>query len=47
MIDTVDGDKVNVKVGWEPKTFKSAQVMQVMSVEVSLIIQDIILTLKI
>ena len=29
MIDTVDGDKVNVKVGWEPKTFKSAQVMQV------------------
>merc|ERR1719167_1739239 len=29
MIDRVDGDKVNVKVGWEPKTFKSAQVMQV------------------
>ena len=29
MIDTVDGDKVNVKVGWEPKTFKSAQCMQV------------------
>ena len=29
MIDTVEGDKVNVKVGWEPKTFKSAQVMQV------------------
>ena len=29
LIDTVDGDKVNVKVGWEPKTFKSAQVMQV------------------
>jgi len=29
MIDSVDGDKVNVKVGWEPKTFKSAQVMQV------------------
>ena len=29
MIDTVDGDKVNVKVGWEPKTFKSSQVMQV------------------
>ena len=28
LIDTVDGDKVNVKVGWEPKTFKSAQVMQ-------------------
>ena len=29
LIDTVDGDKVNVKVGWEPKTFKSSQVMQV------------------
>ena len=29
MIDTVEGDKVNVKVGWEPKTFKSAQCMQV------------------
>ena len=29
MIDSVDGDKVNVKVGWEPKTFKSSQVMQV------------------
>jgi len=29
MIDSVDGDKVNCKVGWEPKTFKSAQVMQV------------------
>ena len=29
LIDSVDGDKVNVKVGWEPKTFKSAQVMQV------------------
>ena len=29
LIDTVDGDKVNVKVGWEPKTFKSAQCMQV------------------
>ena len=29
LIDTVDGDKVTVKVGWEPKTFKSAQVMQV------------------
>ena len=29
MIETVDGDKVHVKVGWEPKTFKSAQCMQV------------------
>ena len=29
LIDTVDGDKVSVKVGWEPKTFKSAQCMQV------------------
>ena len=29
MIDTVDGDKVSCKVGWEPKTFKSAQCMQV------------------
>ena len=29
MIDTVDGDKVNVKVGWEPKTFKSSEVQQV------------------
>jgi len=29
LIDTVEGDKVNVKVGWEPKTFKSEQVMQV------------------
>ena len=29
LIDSVDGDKVNVKVGWEPKTFKSAQCMQV------------------
>ena len=29
LIDTVDGDKVGVKVGWEPKTFKSAQCMQV------------------
>jgi len=29
LIESVDGDKVNVKVGWEPKTFKSAQVMQV------------------
>merc|ERR1712117_389931 len=28
-IETIDGDKVNVKVGWEPKTFKSAQRMQV------------------
>ena len=29
LIDSVEGDKVHVKVGWEPKTFKSAQVMQV------------------
>merc|ERR1711892_1200279 len=29
LIDSVDGDKVTCKVGWEPKTFKSAQVMQV------------------
>ena len=29
MIDSVDGDKVTCKVGWEPKTFKSAQCMQV------------------
>jgi len=29
MIDTVDGDKVACKIGWEPKTFKSAQCMQV------------------
>jgi len=29
MIESTVGDKVNVKVGWEPKTFKSAQVMQV------------------
>ena len=29
LIESVDGDKVNVKVGWEPKTFKSAQCMQV------------------
>ena len=29
LIDTVDGDKVNVKVGWEPKTFKADQVQQV------------------
>ena len=28
-VASVAGDKVNVKVGWEPKTFKSAQVMQV------------------
>ena len=34
MIDTVDGDKVNVKVGWEPKTFKSAQVMQVIFLKI-------------
>ena len=31
LIDSVDeaGGKVNVKVGWEPKTFKSAEVQQV------------------
>ena len=29
MIESIDGDKVQVKVGWEPKTYKSAQVMQV------------------
>jgi len=29
MIDEIDGDKVTVKVGWEPKTFKTAQIMQV------------------
>ena len=27
LIDSVDGDKVHVKVGWEPKTFKSEQVI--------------------
>ena len=26
LIDSVEGDKVHVKVGWEPKTFKSEQV---------------------
>jgi len=29
LIESTDGDKVNVKVGWEAKTFKSAQVGQV------------------
>ena len=30
MIDELcDGDKVKVKVGWEPKTFKSSEVQQV------------------
>eukprot|EP00092_Neocalanus_flemingeri_P014216 GFUD01015336.1.p1 GENE.GFUD01015336.1~~GFUD01015336.1.p1 ORF type:complete len:1946 (-),score=553.34 GFUD01015336.1:197-6034(-) len=29
MIDSTDGDKVSVKIGWEPKTFKTAQCMQV------------------
>ena len=29
MIDEIDGDKVTVKVGWEPKTFKTSQIMQV------------------
>ena len=32
MIDTVDGDKVTCKIGWEPKSFKSAQCMQVGSI---------------
>ena len=27
LIDSVDGDKVHVKVGWAPKTFKSEQVI--------------------
>ena len=46
MIDTVDGDKVNVKVGWGPKTFKSAQVMQVILVEVPLISPGRLLNFK-
>jgi len=29
MIEEIDGDKVTVKVGWEPKTFKTSQMMQV------------------
>ena len=29
MIDEIDGDKVTVKVGWEAKTFKASQMMQV------------------
>ena len=29
MIDEVDGDKIKVKVGWEPKTFKASDVAQV------------------
>ena len=29
MIEEIDGDKVTVKVGWEPKTFKTSQIMQV------------------
>ena len=29
LIDTQEGDKVNVKVGWEPKTFKASEIMQV------------------
>jgi len=29
MIETIEGEKVHCKVGWEPKTFKSAQCMQV------------------
>ena len=28
LIESVDGEKVSVKVGWEPKTFKADQVMQ-------------------
>ena len=37
MIESIDGDKVQVKVGWEPKTYKSAQVMQV---SLQLILKD-------
>ena len=29
LIEETNGDKVNVKVGWEPKTFKSSEVQQV------------------
>ena len=29
MIDEIDGEKVSVKVGWEPKVFKTSQIMQV------------------
>eukprot|EP00092_Neocalanus_flemingeri_P002100 GFUD01002240.1.p1 GENE.GFUD01002240.1~~GFUD01002240.1.p1 ORF type:complete len:1946 (-),score=533.02 GFUD01002240.1:249-6086(-) len=29
LILSVDGDKVSVKIGWEPKVFKSSQIMQV------------------
>merc|ERR1711970_229704 len=29
MIEEIDGDKLTVKVGWEPKTFKTSQMMQV------------------
>ena len=32
LIDSVEGDKVHVKVGWEPKTFKSEQVMFYISI---------------
>ena len=29
MIDVEDGEKTTVKVGWEPKTFKTSQLQQV------------------
>jgi len=29
LVESIDGDKVHVKVGWEQKTFKSSQVTQV------------------
>ena len=29
MIDEIDGEKVSVKVGWEPKVFKVSQMMQI------------------
>ena len=35
LIDSVEGDKVHVKVGWEPKTFKSEQVMIFISISIS------------
>ena len=30
MIESVEGDKVHVKVGWEPKTYKSEQVIMIL-----------------
>ena len=35
LIDSVEGDKVHVKVGWEPKTFKSEQVVIYISILIS------------